>query len=166
MSDQPHGRTSSGGWVLVDIDGVLADVRHRLHHVAASPRDWEAFFAAAPQDAPLVDGRSAVAAATSQGLRLGYLTGRPERCRTATEDWLSLHGFPEAPLHMRGETDRRPARVFKVEALKAMAGPVDHVIDDDPAVVRAMRDAGFTVVHARWMTDNDTLLSAQERGLT
>ena len=35
---------------VVDIDGVVADVRHRLHHVADRPKDWRSFFAAAADD--------------------------------------------------------------------------------------------------------------------
>ena len=29
---------------IVDIDGVVADVRHRLVHVQSRPKDWDAFF--------------------------------------------------------------------------------------------------------------------------
>lgn len=29
---------------VFDIDGVLADVRHRLPHVQGRPKDWDAFF--------------------------------------------------------------------------------------------------------------------------
>ena len=41
---------------VIDIDGVLADVRHRLHLVHDRPKDWVAFFAAAPDDPPLETG--------------------------------------------------------------------------------------------------------------
>ena len=38
---------------VFDIDGVLADVRHRLHHVERSPKNWDGFFAEMVDDAPL-----------------------------------------------------------------------------------------------------------------
>ena len=41
---------------VFDIDGVLADVRHRLRHVEQRPKDWDAFFAAEPDDPTLVAG--------------------------------------------------------------------------------------------------------------
>jgi hypothetical protein len=34
---------------VFDLDGVLADVRHRLHFLDRRPKDWDGFFAAAPR---------------------------------------------------------------------------------------------------------------------
>ena len=62
---------------VFDIDGVLADVRHRLHHVASRPKDWDAFFGAAADDPPLTEGLGAVATADRAGHVIVYLTGRP-----------------------------------------------------------------------------------------
>ena len=42
---------------VLDIDGVLADVRHRLHHLDKRPKDWAAFFAAAGRDPAAARGR-------------------------------------------------------------------------------------------------------------
>lgn len=154
---------------VIDIDGVLADVRHRLHHLSGRRHDWDAFFAAAPQDGVLAEGRSEIDRALAEDLDIVYLTGRPERCRAATAAWLAEHDFPAAPLRMRPEHDRRPAREFKVEALREMAAEsvVARVIDDDDAVVAAIASAGFVVVHAGWMHSAPdqarTLEDAQER---
>lgn len=164
-----HGDAAPPALVVVDIDGVIADVRHRLHHLSGRRRDWQAFFASAPDDGVLPEGRSEIERAMGDGLSPVYLTGRPERCRPATLTWLDAHGFPAAPLYMRPENDRRPAREFKVEVLRELAAGsmVARVIDDDDAVVVAMRQAGFDVVHADWMpqadTETDTLTAAQER---
>ena len=43
-------------FAVFDVDGVVADVAHRLHHVARRPKDWRRFFAAAPKDPPLAVG--------------------------------------------------------------------------------------------------------------
>ncbi len=72
---------------VLDIDGVLADVRHRLHHLERRPKDWAAFFAAAPRD-PLLPEGAAVAAQLAPDHDVVYLTGRPERCRRDTLAWL------------------------------------------------------------------------------
>jgi len=29
--------------IIVDIDGTLADVEHRVHHVQNEPKDWKSF---------------------------------------------------------------------------------------------------------------------------
>jgi phosphoglycolate phosphatase-like HAD superfamily hydrolase len=139
--------------VVFDIDGVLADVRHRLHHVATRPKDWDAFFAAAHRDPPLPEGRSAADSAAAAGCTIVYLTGRPEHCRAATIAWLDNHGLPPGELIMRGAGDRRPARVTKVGALRALSRRcrIAALVDDDRAVVDAAREAGFRAVHAQWM---------------
>jgi hypothetical protein len=36
------------------------------------------------------------------------------------------------------------------------------VVDDDAAVVRAVRAAGFAVLHAEWMSAQPSLFEAQE----
>ena len=45
--------------------------------------------------------------------------------------------------------------------------PVAVVVDDDAAVVEALRSAGFDVEHATWMTETEpqqaSLFDAQER---
>ena len=41
---------------VFDLDGTLADVRHRLPHLVSRPPDWDAFFAAVGADALLVTG--------------------------------------------------------------------------------------------------------------
>jgi hypothetical protein len=138
---------------VFDIDGVLADVRHRLHHVTQPPKDWQAFFAAAPQDPVLRQGLAAVVAAAAAGRVIVYLTGRPERCRTDTLDWIAAHGLPPGELYMRGDADRRPARLTKVATLRQLAGRmrIGSFVDDDAAVVEVVRGAGFPVTHATWM---------------
>jgi hypothetical protein len=70
---------------VVDIDGVLADVRHRLHHVKNRPKDWAAFFAAAPDDQPLDKGLETVRR-LAEVCDMVYLSGRPEHCRQHTLD--------------------------------------------------------------------------------
>lgn len=152
---------------VVDIDGVLADVRHRLHHVTRTPKDWAAFFAAAPADPLLEQGRETV-------VRLGevfdivYLSGRPEHCREDTVTWLRQHSLPDGAVHLRPRGDRRPARLLKVEVLNRLAGdrPVAVLVDDDPLVLEAARDAGYDVLPADWMhgadDDHEALIRAQE----
>jgi hypothetical protein len=144
-------------YAVVDLDGTLADVRHRLAHLLRRPKDWEAFFAAAPADALLPEG-AAVLAQLRATCELVYLTGRPERCRSDTLAWLARHGLPPGSLHMRRGGDRRPARVTKLEVLRSLARqrPVAVLVDDDEDVVRAARAAGFPVLHADWMPADDT----------
>ena len=138
---------------IFDIDGVLADVRHRVHWVERRPKKWVEFFEAAPEDALLDGGRDHMAAALAAGLEIVYLTGRPEWCRTDTVEWLEQHGMPDGPLNMRPNDDHRPARFYKLEIAQSLASQheIAEIIDDDAAVVTLLQDNGFTVHHATWM---------------
>jgi predicted secreted acid phosphatase len=148
---------------IIDIDGVLADVRHRLKHLERKPKDWDAFFASADDDAPYPEGIELVRS-LSQGHEIIYLSGRPERCRESTQAWLNNQGAPAGDLLLRPDNDRRPARVTKVEIARSIASQkeVAIVVDDDEAVLSAMQSAGFKVLHADWSIDSPTLFSAQE----
>jgi len=157
---------------IFDIDGVLADVRHRLHHVSAQPRDWKQFFASAPLDPPLAQGFSLVTQFAAAGHDIVYLTGRPEMCRIDTEAWLAQHRMPTGELWMRQPGDRRPGHLVKRQLIARLATlrAVALVVDDDAEVIGHMSVMGYPVRHATWMTDDDSdaesLHDVQREGLT
>ncbi|MEV5953195.1 hypothetical protein AB0M11_05315 [Streptomyces sp. NPDC051987] len=148
---------------VFDIDNTLADTAHRQRFLEGRPKDWDAFFAAAPHDPPIAGG-IALAVATAEECEIVYLTGRPERCRRDTLDWLAAHGLPEGRVHMRRNADRRPARHTKLEILGRLAErrEVRVLVDDDELVCDAAERAGFTVVRARWADRSTVLEQAQE----
>lgn len=148
---------------VVDIDGVLADVRHRLRHVRARPKDWAAFFEDAPRDPVLAEGVETVSR-LAEVFDVVYLSGRPEHCRQDTVDWLERHRLPAGELLLRPYGDRRPARLLKVEVLDRLAADrrVAVLVDDDPQVLEAARAAGYDVLPADWMPQDETLHKAQE----
>ena len=148
---------------VFDVDGVLADVRHRLHHLAGRPKDWDAFFAAAPADQPLPQG-VALAVEAAKDCEVVYVTGRPERCRDDTLAWFARHGLPAGRLSMRAARDHRPARLAKPQLLRRLAGdqPVAVVVDDDLEVCDAYEAAGWSVLRATWAELSPALETAQE----
>ena len=148
---------------VFDIDGVLADVAHRLHHIEGRSKDWKAFFDAAPQDPPLAEG-VALAREAAKDCEVVYVTGRPEQCRRDTVTWLGEQDLPEGRLVMRGPRDRRPARLAKPELLRALAHErvVAVVVDDDLEVCDAYEAAGWTVLRATWAARSAALEQAQE----
>jgi FMN phosphatase YigB (HAD superfamily) len=149
---------------VFDLDNTLADTAHRQRFLERAPRDWTAFFAAAPQDPPIPEG-IALALAHAEECEVVYLTGRPERCRRDTLEWLAAQGLPEGRVHMRRNDDRRPARRTKLEILKRLAGTreIRVLVDDDELVCADAERAGFTVVRARWTAPSAALETAQER---
>ncbi|HPE12101.1 MAG: hypothetical protein H6524_06455 [Actinobacteria bacterium] len=138
---------------VFDIDGVLADVRHRLHFLDQRPKDWRGFFSAAVDDPVLASGRQAADEAVAAGSTIIYVTGRPRRYRRDTADWLEQNGLPRGELHMRPNHDRRPARFYKAEIIQTIsrAHELVAVVDDDDKVVDHLRELGLPVLHATWM---------------
>jgi len=132
--------------VIVDIDGTLADVQHRLHHIKGpGKRNWGKFFRDAHKDQPVE-----IVARWVNNLAPEYtailITGRPEECRKDTETWLTQHGIRYKKLHMRSTGDHRPDTVVKKELLEKV-GPerVAFVIDDRPPVCDMYRECGMRV---------------------
>ncbi|MEV1081215.1 hypothetical protein AB0I98_23675 [Streptomyces sp. NPDC050211] len=157
---------------VFDLDNTLADTAHRQRFLERKPRDWDAFFAAAPQDPPIAEG-VALLLESAEECEVVYLTGRPERCRRDTLDWLAAQGLPEGRVFMRRNAGRaggrrgdfRPARHTKLEILRRLARDreIKVLVDDDELVCEDAERAGFTVVRARWTAPSAALKVAQER---
>jgi hypothetical protein len=141
---------------VVDIDGVLADARHRQHHVQVYPKNWDAFFRAAPYDEPLPEGFAVVRELASR-YEIVYLSGRPERIREATQRWLTKHDAPAGRLVLRKDHDRRPAKVMKLVTVRKLAQQhsIAVVVDDEPEVCEAFQTAGFQTFRATWANLDD-----------
>ncbi|MWA15323.1 phosphatase domain-containing protein [Streptomyces sp. BA2] len=149
---------------VFDLDNTLADTAHRQCFLERKPRDWAAFFAAAPDDPPLERG-VALALESAGECEVVYLTGRPERCRKDTVAWLAAQGLPDGRIWMRRNDDRRPARRTKLEILRKISRSreVRMLVDDDELVCDEAERAGFKVVRARWVSTSTALKDAQER---
>jgi hypothetical protein len=152
---------------VVDIDGVLADVRHRLHFLQSRPKDWTGFFTAAAADPVHHEGLELVRRLADDH-EIVFVTGRPDRLRRATVEWLETHGIGAHRLFMRPDGDRRPAAQVKREILEAVARgrTIGIVIDDDPIVLSTLRNAGYRTLAAEWeqrlRDDDEAIVEAQE----
>jgi phosphoglycolate phosphatase-like HAD superfamily hydrolase len=143
-----------GSLAVFDVDGVVADVRHRLHHLEGPWKDWDGFFEEARLDPVLAPGAELVR-------RLGtehdivWLTGRPEWLRRVTQRWMAAAGLPHDVLFMRPPHDFRPARFYKLDMLRLIERRhrvgIGAFIDDDPEVVDAVAAAGFPATLAEWV---------------
>lgn len=134
---------------LMDIDGTVADIRHRLHFIKDKPKNWDAFFKACKDDTPFKHMKTIVGALWSVG-RVLYVSGRPERCRNDTQEWLKKHGFNTslfpAGLYMRADGDYRDDSIVKYELLQKIKADGYHPImafDDRNCVVKMWRENGI-----------------------
>lgn len=138
--------------ILCDIDGTLADCRHRLHHVLpGTKRDWNAFFAAMGEDIPIDPVADLVIAARCGAVSLVLCSGRPETYRPETEAWLKRYTIHYDQLYMRPAGDTRADNIVKGEMLdriKSDGWDPFIVIDDRESVVRMWRERGLVCLQA------------------
>lgn len=140
---------------VFDLDGTLTDTRHRNRFIESRPKRWDEFFAAGAGDAAHPEGLAALATAVDSGLVIVYLSGRPERNRELSQDWLDRHDCPAGELILRSDRDRSSSTAFKLRALTGLAArhQLRLLVDDDPDVVAAVRkrpDLVEQVMLATW----------------
>lgn len=141
--------------IVVDIDGTIADIEHRLHHIKKDRPDWEAFHAPEElaKDKPIqnvLDIIEEFGKAEDDYYRYVVCTGRSELCREATEAWLKQYVclglcYPDKVL-MRPAGDFRPDTEVKPEILKAAGYTPDRVaiiFEDRTSVVKKWRELGY-----------------------
>ncbi len=145
--------------VIVDLDGTLASVQWRVHHVAQASRDWKAFFAGMDADTPVPWVVDLLRADHGDTVKL-IVSGRPEEHREVCQRWLDRHDLPYDELILRSTGDFRADHVVKAEIYERTIAPrycVALVVDDRPSVVAMWRTRGLYVIQP---TDPDLSPSA------
>ena len=109
---------------IFDLDGTLALIDHRLHHIQQQPKNWRAFFAACVDDKPNVPVLETLNRLRKGRAEIWVWSGRSDEVREQTMEWLQrhnvFHGYwnpfhaPEM-LRMRKAGDFRDDVVVKRE---------------------------------------------------
>ena len=133
--------------VVFDIDGVLADPRHRLHHIEKSPRNWKGFFADASLD-PVMGKGIALLREAQQNFIVVLITGRPQTLENVTLEWMRRSGMPEVPVLFRSVIDHRPGKYVKEDHLTSLGGSqaVSVIYEDDEDIADYLVSIGYNVV--------------------
>ena len=134
--------------VWADIDGTLAEVEHRRHHIRNGKKDWISFLSAADKD-PIIEPVAKTIRYLAKSVPIICCTGRGEEYRALTENWLYDHNIPYTKLYMRSVGDTRADHVVKLELLHQMRNDGYEpfiAIDDRHSVCIALRQAGITVL--------------------
>ena len=138
---------------IFDIDGTLADARHRLHHILGKPqgeKDWDSWDAETHKDDPIIPIITIANALWAQGQHILLLTGRNERVRKQTENWLYDHDVMYDDMIMRDYGDHRDDNIVKLEKLQEYLDEnptlkVQTIFEDRRRLVVAFREAGYHV---------------------
>ena len=134
--------------VLFDIDGTLADIGHRRSHLDGERPDWKSFNKATGDDTPNEPVVSLYRTLWNSGeFELILVTGRNERFRDVTEQWLAWNEIPFGKLLMRANRDSRADHIIKEEILHdllASGRQIAFTVDDRQQVVDMWRRNGIT----------------------
>jgi uncharacterized HAD superfamily protein len=132
--------------IIFDIDGTITDITHRRKYVKRSPKDWDNF-----NDLMKYDVLQPWAKALIKDLRIRYdiilITGREERFREITLDWLRRNDIHSKMLLMRTTGDKTDDDIVKKGLYERHVEPhydIIVVFEDRSRVVKMWRDLGLT----------------------
>ena len=135
--------------VICDIDGTIANIDHRVHHLKNKPVDWDAFYGDMDKDKPIETVLQLIGT-LSNFYDIVFATCRSERERNETLRWLKRYykelTFAE-DLILREADDPRSDTIVKLERVAAhniSPKEVFLVLEDRNKMVKAWRDAGYT----------------------
>ena len=130
--------------VIFDIDGTLADVSERIHHVRKKPKNWPAFFEGMAQDKAIHSMVRLCNILYASGIRIVLCSGRNEEHRAQTIEWLAGQGVNYHDLLLRRSNDRRSDTEVKRELLATLnKSKILFVVEDRSRVVEMWRSEGL-----------------------
>jgi phosphoglycolate phosphatase-like HAD superfamily hydrolase len=132
--------------IVYDLDGTLSDCRWRLCKLKSAPKDWDGFNALAKYDRPVPAMLDRLLRDYALGYMVVLLTGRKERYRDLTLEWLGRNAIPFDCLTMRPNFHQAPQAAFKLGEIRKMKDQgldVQMVYDDNESVRLTLREHGF-----------------------
>ena len=130
--------------VIFDIDGTLADVSERIHHVKKKPKNWNAFFQGMAQDKAIHSMVRLCNVLYESGIKIILCSGRNEEHRPETVQWLAQQGVNYHELILRANGDKRSDTVVKREMLASIErSQILFVVEDRSRVVEMWRSEGL-----------------------
>ncbi len=135
--------------VVVDLDGTLANIDHRLHFIKREKPDWDGFFKACVDDTPndwcveLIEGMRCNA-------EVLIVSARSRMVEKETKAWLGKvfnrpASAPESLVMLRAEGDNTPDVDLKKKWLNesGFKDRILFVVDDRQRVVNMWRKEGL-----------------------
>jgi len=132
---------------LIDVDGTIAKVGDRLKYLQQDEPDWDNFYGACPEDEPIKEIIGLVDI-ISQNYKVVFCTGRHERVRKETRDWIRKYftNIQEPEIIMRPNGDYRHDTEIKPEQLikhNISLSQIEFVLEDRNSMVKEWRELGL-----------------------
>ena len=135
--------------ILCDIDGTIANNDHRQHFLEGK-KDWDGFFSELINDKPIFPIINKVIEEHNTGKDIVFLTGRPEKYRSVTTEWLKKYFDFEIRLLMRKKNDRRNKLIIKKELVEEQFkyNEIKLIIDNDKELINMWKGKKVSVLDA------------------
>lgn len=135
--------------IVFDIDGVLADNRHRFKHIEQAPKNWDLYYDLMGAD-PVIQTNADLLSAMAMTESIFLCTGRPNKYRQRTKQWFEAADLWERiyRLFMRPDDCFLPNPDLKrqmAEKIIKEYGPIEAVFEDDPRSVAVWKEYANTV---------------------
>lgn len=140
--------------IIVDIDGTIADMKHRLHYL--EDKNWDGFYSEVGKDTFRKDIWDKVLETAGDPAPFGhtiiFVTGRPAKTCSDTMAWMRENGIEIDDYHqlyMRVDDDHSPDTDYKTGVYEGSIKPnydVIAVFEDRPRLVRMYKEMGLNVI--------------------
>lgn len=137
--------------IIVDLDGTLADMEHRVKYVRQEKKDWKTFFGKMVEDS-LNEWCKQIIDKFKHTHKIIILTGRPYDYCQVTMNWIDKNSVHYDYVFMRKKNDYRRDDLIKREIYKEKIKPnfdVLFCIDDRQAVVDMWRNEGLVCLQCQ-----------------
>lgn len=133
--------------IVFDLDGTIALDLHRSHLLKEEPKKWDEYFSLCISDEPNHPIIAVAQALKRDGHRVELWTGRIDRVKEETIQWMKFHELFRvfSSVRMREEFDRTEDTELKREWLRqsrALGNDVTLVFEDRQRVVDMWRSEG------------------------
>lgn len=141
--------------IIVDLDGTLCNDGHRKSLLDGN--DWDGYHSQCFNDEVFEDVLMLIRAFSYDGYTILIMTGRNERWRKMTENWLFVKSISQFidRIYMRPDEDYTPAPELKLKMITSpeFAGlsieEIALAVEDTEKVIVAFRNAGIVTYQVR-----------------
>lgn len=133
--------------ILVDIDHTLSDAAWRDGMERGGKEGWEEYYKAGDKDEPHGKMVDFINSLHDFGYNIVAVTGRPEKWRSATTNWLVRHGVMVDEILMRPENNFKTSPLVKIELVRerfsSLKREVLLIIDDREDIINMFKANGI-----------------------
>lgn len=131
--------------LIFDLDGTLSLVGDRIKFITQKKKDYDAFYDACHKDKVNEPVARIYRVFKSFGYDIKVVTGRVEKVRGKTLQWMWDHSLFIQPkdLHMRKDGDHRHDTLVKPELIESFKDDILMIFEDRTSMVQKWRELGY-----------------------